>query len=103
MRALLTIGIIILSMSKAIACSCEDPGTVSEACNYTETIFHGKVIQKSFVTFESSMNKEKADSLRIKLKDDDQKLGLFESEFLIEVQIEIHKVYKGELIGDTIT
>lgn len=103
MRALLVIGIIIFSVSKTIACSCEDPDTVTEAYNYTETIIRGKVIQKSFVPFESSMNQEKADSLRIKFEDDDQKLGLFESEFLIEVQIELQKVYKGELIGDTIT
>ena len=102
MRVILIIGILIFSASKTIACRCEDPGTVSEAYNYTETIIHGKVIQKSFVTFESSMNIEKADSLKIKLKGDDQKLELLDSEFIIEVKIEILKVYKGELVGDTI-
>lgn len=102
MRLLITIGILVFSISKTVACSCKEPGTIAEAYHYTETVIHGKVIQKSFVTFESSMSKEKADSLRIKLKGDDQKLGLLESEFIIEVQIEIQKVYKGELVGDTI-
>lgn len=41
--------------------------------------------------------------MKISIKDNKQKLELLQAEFLIELQVEILKAYKGELKRDTIT
>lgn len=103
MKTLLTIGIIVLGILKTTACSCDLPHTVANAFKYTQTIVHGRVIKKSFISVENAMMKEKADSLKIILQDDSQGLALLGAKLITEIHVKILKVYKGTLIGDTIT
>lgn len=68
MRVLLIIGMLIFSISKSIACGCNDPSSVAEAYNYTETVIHGKVIKKSNVSLERAMNSKKTKLLENQYK-----------------------------------
>lgn len=99
-KTLLIIGLIIIWTSNSFACKCEDPESVQESFNYSDAVFHGKVINKSLVSFGQSIKSESADSIRHFL--DDNKLSLFDSEFIIRVELEIKKCYKGNIFNDTI-
>lgn len=103
MKTILIIALFIFSISKSIACGCKDPLSVEEAYKYTEAIIHGRVVKKTFVSFESTINPEKIDALRSSLQEDNQKLAMLESKFIIELQVEVLKVFKGNLVSDTIT
>ncbi len=87
----------------AISCNCEDPGTVAEAYNYTETIIYGKVVKKEFVSFGYTMELEKSNYLSSLLKNDKQKLGIFESNFIVKIELAVKKIYKGKIVNDRIT
>lgn len=100
MKTLLIILLIILGTSNSLACSCEEPGSVEESFNYSDAVFLGKVINTSFVTFAESIKTEAADSIRKNL--DENKLSLFDSEFIMKVEFEITKCYKGNIFNDTI-
>lgn len=99
-KTLLIIGLIIFGINTSLACSCEEPGSVEESFNYSDAVFHGKVINKSYVSFGESIQKVVADSIRHKL--DENRLDLFDSEFIVKVEFEIIKCYKGNLVNDTI-
>lgn len=99
-KALLIIGLIIFGTSNSLACSCEEPGSVEESFNYSDAVFHGKVVNTSFVTFAESIKTETADSIHKNL--DENKLSLFDSEFILKVEFEITKCYKGNIFNDTI-
>ena len=100
MKTLLIIGLLIIGTNSSLACSCEEPGSVEESFKYSDAVFHGKVINKSFVTFAESIRTETADSIRQNL--DENKLSLFDSEFIMKVDFEITKCYKGDIFNDTI-
>lgn len=99
-KTLLIIGFLILGTTSSLGCNCNEPSSVEEAFNYSDAVFHGKVIHKSFVTFAESMRAEAVDSIRQTL--DENQLSLFDSEFIIKVEFEIIKCYKGNLFADTI-
>ncbi len=88
---------------KSFACRCDDPGTTKEAFEYTQTIVHGKVVNKSIVSFKSTMNKKAAVSLENSLKNDEGKLSLLNSQFIHKIEVEILYQYKGGINYDTIT
>lgn len=99
-KTLLIIGLLLIGTNNSLSCSCQGTGSVEEAFGYSNAVFHGKVIAKSFVTFSESIRKEAADSLRIDL--DERKLNLFDSEFIVAVELEIITCYKGNLFNDTV-
>jgi hypothetical protein len=93
--------IFILSVStRSLACNCNETGTVDESFKYSDAVFHGKVIQKTFVSFGQSIKKEAADSIRRTL--DEGKLNLFDSDFIIKLEFEVKHHFKGTTIDDTI-
>lgn len=99
-KALLIIGLIIFGINNSLACSCEESGSLEESFHYSDAVFHGKVINKSYVSFAESLEKLAADSIRQEL--DENKLSLFDSEFIVKVELEIQKCFKGNLFNDTI-
>ncbi len=99
-KTLLIIGLIIFGTNNSLACNCEGSGSVEESFNYADAVFHGKVINKSFVSFGESIRIEAADSIRQNL--DENKLSDFDSEFIVKVEFEIKKCYKGNFFNDTI-
>lgn len=99
-KTLLIIGLIIFGINNSLACHCEEPGSVEESFNYSDAVFHGKVINKSYVSFGESIEKEAADSVRQKL--DENKQRLFESKFIVMVEFEIINCFKGNFFYDTI-
>lgn len=103
MRALLLIGLFFLIVSKIEACICEDPGSVAQAYRDTEIIVHGRVLQKSLVTYESSMDEKRVASIRNNFMGDDSKLKLLKAEYIIKVDVEVLKVFKGKISEATIT
>lgn len=103
MKKILTaLFLIIIGGVNSYACRCEDPGSIQEAYNYTETILQGSVLSKSFVTFKSTMNEAQISLLNEKFKDNPQRLSLMESEFVIKIELKITNVYKGEIKNDTV-
>ena len=101
MKIIAIIGLTLIGTNSSLACSCEEPGSVEEAYNSSDAVFHGKVVHTSFVTFAASIKTESADSIRKSL--DQNKLTLFDSEFILKVEFEVIKWYKGNIINDTIT
>lgn len=99
-KTLLIIGLILFGISNSLACRCEDPGSVDESFNHSDAVFHGKVINKSYVSFGESIAKESADSIRQKL--DENKQRLFDSDFIVKVDFEIINSFKGNFFHDTI-
>ena len=84
-------------------CRCEDPGTVKEAYEYTETIIRGKVISKEFVSYESTMNPEKVIMIKERYKDDKRKMEYLQSEFIIKLDLQTNNTFKGKILSDTLT
>ena len=89
-------------VNEILACSCKGPMTINDAFKITETIIHGTVLQKSIVSFSKAMDQDKANSLRHALKEDQQRLELLESDFIVRVELLVAKVYKGNVSNDTI-
>lgn len=102
-RALIVLLLIGAVAGEILACSCKGPMKINDAFHFTETIIHGKVLQKSIVSCAMTMDQEKADSLRHALKEDQQRLELLESDFIVRIELLVTKVFKGSLSSDTIT
>ena len=94
---------LILIGIKSFACRCDDPGTTKEAFGYTPFIIHGRVLNKSTISFKSTMNEKTVVNLENSLKNDDQKLSLLNSEFILKIEVEILFDYKNNMNSDTIT
>lgn len=90
-------------ISNTMDCRCEDPGTVKEAFAYTEAIFHGKVISKEFITYEDSMEPEKAVKVKEFYKEDQQKIEWLQARFIIKLELELINTFKGKILTDTLT
>ena len=102
MKKLTIILSILLSTQIAFACSCEEPGSVEESYKYSDAVFYGKVLKLSYVTISESMNVEIVDSLRSTIATDERNEDLFNFEYLIKVEFELIKCYKGENLKDTV-
>lgn len=100
-KLLSIIGIILIGIKGSWACKCEEPESVEESFRFSDAVFHGKVVSLSFVSYSKTIETTFADSIRRKL--DEKKLNLFDSDFILKVEFEITKCYKGNFIGDTIT
>lgn len=93
---------ILMTNTKSYACRCQNPNTVDESFSYTQTIIHGKVLKKSFVSFQSSMDEKKAEAVEKELKEDKQDLLLLHSKSLIKINLKKIECFKGEIKSDTI-
>jgi len=93
----------LVSITNCISCKCSDPASVTEAFNYTKAIIYGRVVKKEFVSFQKTMKREKANSLRNLLKNDKQKLEFFESDYIVKIELAVIKIYKGKIVNDRIT
>jgi hypothetical protein len=100
LKGLLIIVILLFRVGNSLACSCESVSSLEEAFNYSDAVFHGKVVNKSLVTYAESIRKEAADSIRKNL--DENKLSLFDYEFILKVEFEIKTCFKGNIFNDTI-
>lgn len=96
MRVLLTIILFLtFGIHTAKACKCQGQNDVQTEFEGTKVIVHGKVLNKSFVSYASTLSTEKLNAIREKYKSDSQKLAFLESESIIKVELEIIESYKG--------
>ena len=96
MKLVTTIIFAIVSTLNSIACSCKGQGTVSGNIKNSDAVFSGEVISKVLTT--------NYDSLGIVVSGDTSKMYFKWHEFpSIAVRIKIDRMYKGQLVSDTLT
>jgi len=92
----------LIGHNNLFACKCKKEKTVKGAFEFRESIVHGKVLNKTWVTLESTMKKEKLDSLKEIYREDNNKLkGL--STKILKIEVEIIKEFKGKLQSNIVT
>ena len=80
----------------SMACKCDGQGTVSGNVKYSDIVFSGQVISKTFTN--------NFDSLGIQVTGDTSKMDFKWREYpTAVVNIKVDKMYKGQLVSDTIT
>ncbi len=89
--------------NKICACSCKKEKTVKGAFEYHESIVHGKVLNKTFVTLLSTMKKEKLDSIREVYNKGNNKLKNSSHKSIVKVEVEIITEFKGKSKSSIIT
>lgn len=101
LKFILSIFIILLT-SQSYACKCEGPATVKESFKSAELIVYGKVVKKDTVLFSETIEKEGVNQVKEWLKDDKQKLFMFEMTKVIKVQLQIVEMFKGNPTAETV-
>ena len=95
-KILLTIFLTIAWTMNSFACSCEGQGTVSGNVKYSDVVFSGQVIYSTLTT--------NYDSLGIVVTGDTSKMYFKWRDYpTAVVRIKVDKMYKGQLVSDTIT
>jgi hypothetical protein len=84
------------------ACKCGGPGTVKESYKGADLIVYGRVITKDTVALYETIKNEDVKRVKDGLKDDKQKLQLFEMTYVVKVALEITENFKGEIHQKTI-
>lgn len=95
--------LIIITTGSASACKCVDEDSVNQAFRKTPQVFHGKVLSMKLVPFSETVKKEKADSIRMLLKDDKQKLDLFDLNYIYKIEFQVLEGFKGSSTGKKVT
>jgi len=93
----------LLGYCNVFACSCKKEKTAKGAFEYHEYIVHGKVLNKTLVTVESTMKKEKLDSLQEIYKEDNNKLKSLSNKSILKVEVEVIGEFKGKSESNIIT
>ncbi|TWI84239.1 hypothetical protein [Chitinophaga japonensis] len=93
---LLTIFLTLTGAANSFACSCQGEASVSESVKHAGIVFSGQVTSISFTT--------NYDSLGITVTGDTSKIHFNWREHpTAVVKIKINKIYKGQLVADTLT
>ena len=96
MKLAITLILAIVSTLNSFACSCKGQGTVSGNIKNSDAVFSGEVISKVLTT--------NYDSLGIVVTGDTSKMSFNWREFpSAAVRIKIDRMYKGQLVSDTLT
>lgn len=96
MKSIISIIFTIVSTLNSVACSCEGQGTVSGNIKSSDAVFSGEVISKVFTSNYDSLGKI--------LTGDTSKMYFNELKFpSAVVRIKVDRMYKGELVSDTLT
>lgn len=94
--------VIIMTNASAYACKCVDVDSVQQAFRKTTRVFHGKIISKTLVPFSETVKTEKADSIRMLLKDDKQKRDLFDLNYIYKIEFQVLEGFKGTDTGEKV-
>jgi hypothetical protein len=95
-KIVLTIFLFIVWSINSFACDCEGEGTAAVSVKYADVVFSGQVISKTLT--------RNYDSLGIVLTGDTSNMQLNWREFpTAVVKIKVDKVYKGQMVSDTLT
>ena len=93
---ILTLILTLVGTLNSIACNCEGEGTVSGSVKYSDVVFSGQVISRTLTT--------NYDSLGIVVTGDTSKMYFKWREYpTAVVRIKVDKMYKGQLVSDTLT
>ncbi len=104
MRLKLTLLIFLtLGVYTAKACKCQGSENVQEEFEQTNVIVSGKVLNKCYVSYESTLSSEQLDLIREKYDSNSDGINRLKLESIIKIELEINYTYKGTGIEDTIT
>lgn len=103
MRLKLIFLIFILGVYTAQACKCQGFESVQAEFKQTDVIVHGKVLSKSYVSYESTLTAERLDLIHKEYKENSQKLNGLKLESIIKIELKINYTYKGTGIEKIIT
>jgi hypothetical protein len=95
---LLTFGV-----HSAKACKCQSSESVQKEFEQTAVIVSGKVLNKSYVSYESTLTTEQLDLIKKEHKYSPQKLNELKYESIIKIELVVNYIYKGTGIEDRIT
>ncbi len=85
------------------ACKCADDRTIAESFKGSTLVVHGRVISKELISFAETIRPNKVNEVKEKLKNDQQKPQMFESDFIFEIKLEVMEDFKGSSVRDTVT
>ena len=85
------------------ACKCNGLPTKEEGLKSSDLVIYGKVISTRLISFAKTIDSNKISAFKEKLKGDKKKLGLFERDWIQEVEILVKEKIKGEIKKDTVT
>ena len=90
-----------LGVYSAKACKCQGSESVKEEYQQTSVIVSGKVLSKSYVSYESTLTTEQLELIREEY--DSNGINKLKLESVIKIELEINYIYKGTGIEDKIT
>ncbi|WP_350290810.1 hypothetical protein [uncultured Croceitalea sp.] len=73
----------------ALACRCNTKDDIKAHYKNTEVIIHGKVLSKKIVTFSSTLNIKGLELVSESYKNNTEKLGFLEKDWIIKIEVEI--------------
>lgn len=95
-KVFLTFLLTLVWTAKLLACNCEGEGTVSMGIRYSDVVFSGQVISRTLT--------KNYDNLGVTVIGDTSKISFKWREFpTAVVKIKVEKMYKGQLVSDTLT
>lgn len=86
----------VLSNQFVFACKCNSGNDIKEDYLLTDVIIHAKVIKKEFVTFSSTLNKNRLKKITSKYDSDKEKFEYFEKDGVIKLEMQVLYAYKGK-------
>lgn len=99
---LILLAFLTLGIYTANACSCQSSDDLQDEYKWISTIVHGKVLTKSYVSYESTLTTERLKLIQKEYESDYQKLNALKLESIIKVELEVYHIYKGTGIKDKI-
>lgn len=85
------------------ACKCDGTGTVKGSFNGSDVVISGRVLSKVIIPYSQAVNQDSVAAIKIRLKDNKQKLQFFEMSYIVKVEVEITEKFKGVNLRDTVT
>ncbi len=88
---------------RTYACKCGGTGTVETSFEGSSAVISGRVLMKEIVPYSQTVHQDSVSVIKNLLKDDQQKLQLFEMSSIVKIEIEVTEKYKGTNLKDTVS
>lgn len=101
-KLLLLLLMTLLSLNNLYACSCKKDKSIKESyeSKLLESIVHGKVLSKAFVSLNEIVDKETLDSIKVK---HNKKENFYTQKDFLKIELKVIEKFKGKTKSDIIT
>lgn len=91
-----------LGVYTAKACKCQGSENIQEEFEQTSVVVSGKVLNKCYVSYESTLNNQDLELIRKEYESKPERLNAIKSESIVKIELEVNYTYKGDGITDKI-